>query len=163
MSVVKWAASQDVANVSDDEWRSWQRFAGCAELLYREINAALISRHGLSLVDVRLLMHLDADPHRFLRMGALASVLAVTPSRATFLVDRLEKRGFARRFRIRDDKRGVAVGISRHGRDYLRPVLGTYSRLVRQFYLAPLTRDQMIALGDCARRVGSAIKSGSTG
>ncbi|OBB96086.1 hypothetical protein A5779_17170 [Mycolicibacterium peregrinum] len=72
---------------------------------------------------------------------------------------RLEERGLMRRFRSREDKRGIAVGITRQGQDYLRPVLRTYAMLVRQFYLAPLDRDQMNALGDSARRVGDALKN----
>ncbi|MGV0802504.1 hypothetical protein ABQF26_36365, partial [Mycolicibacterium elephantis] len=37
-------------------------------------------------------------------------------------------------------------------------VPASYATLVRRYYLDPLTRDQMIALGDSARRVSDALK-----
>ncbi|MFV8053488.1 MarR family winged helix-turn-helix transcriptional regulator [Mycobacterium sp. 48b] len=150
--------SRECCDVSDDEWRSWKRFGESAELLYREINAALTVKYGLSVPDVQLLNLLAAEPRRGVRMGALADALVLAPSRVTFQVRRLEQRGFVRRFRSREDKRGIVVGISRQGQEYLRPVLRTYALLVRQFYLAPLNRHQMSALGDSTRRVGNALK-----
>lgn len=145
--------------VSDEEWQHWGRFGEAADLLYREINAALVARHRLAVPDVHLLALLNEDSRRRIRMGALADALVLAPSRVTWRVQRLEVRGLVRRFRSRDDKRGIAVGITRQGQDYLRPALCTYGMLVRQFYLAPLEREQMTALGDSARRVAEALKS----
>lgn len=147
------------SHVSDQEWRHWGRFGEAAELLYREINAALVVKHGLAVPDVQLLNLLNEDPRRRVRMGTLADALVLAPSRLTWQVRRLEVRGLIRRFRSREDKRGVAVGITRQGQDHLRPALRTYAMLVRQFYLAPLERDQMTALGDSARRVSEALKN----
>ncbi|MGV0813187.1 MarR family transcriptional regulator [Mycolicibacterium boenickei] len=144
--------------VSDEEWRHWGRFGEAAELLYREINAALVAKHGLAVPDVHLLVLLNEESRRPIRMGTLADALVLAPSRVTWQVRRLEVRGLVRRFRSREDGRGVAVGITRQGQDHLRPVLRTYVMLVRQFYLGPLERDQMTALGDSARRVGEALK-----
>lgn len=144
--------------VSDQEWRHWGRFGAAAELLYREINTALVARHGLAVPDVHLLNLLNEDSRRPIRMGALADALVLAPSRVTWQVRRLEVRGCVRRFRSSEDGRGVAVGITRQGQEHLRPALRTYAMLVRQFYLAPLARDQMTALGDSARRVGEALR-----
>ncbi|MFV8170261.1 MarR family winged helix-turn-helix transcriptional regulator [Mycolicibacterium peregrinum] len=159
MLAVESSGTRGVLDIGGEEWQHWGRFGESAELLYREINAALIARHSLGVADVHLLNLLNADSRRHVRMGALADALVVSPSRVTWQVGRLEERGLARRFRSRDDKRGVAVGITRHGQEHLRPALRTYAMLVRQFYLAPLNREQMIALGDCARRVSDALKS----
>lgn len=148
-----------IPNVSDEEWRHWGRFGESAELLYREINAALVAKYGLTVPDVHLLNLLNADPRRHVRMGAVADALVLTPSRVTWQVGRLETRGLVRRFRSCEDKRGVVVGITRRGQDQLRTALRTYVMLVRQFYLVPLNREQMNALGESARRVGSALKN----
>lgn len=53
---------------------------------------------------------------------------------------------------------GTFVGITRKGQDHLRPALQTYAASVRRHYLAPLTREQMTALGDSTRRVGDPLK-----
>ena len=145
--------------VSDEEWQHWGRFGEAAELLYREINAALVARHSLAVPDVHLLNLLNEDSRRRLRMGTLADALVLAPSRVTWQVQRLEVRGLGRRFRSLEDRRGIAVGITRQGQDRLRPALRTYAMLVRQFYLAPLEREQMTALGDSARRIGEALKN----
>ncbi|MBU9763920.1 MarR family transcriptional regulator [Mycobacterium sp. TNTM28] len=139
--------------LSDVEWQSWESFAESAELLCREINSALTARCALSIYEVHLLIQLNSARHRYLRMGALAEALTVVPSRVTWQVRRLEGRGLVRRFRSREDGRAVVVGITRRGQEYLRPVLRTYVMLVRHFYLAALTRDQVVALGDSTKRL----------
>ncbi|WKG05063.1 MarR family winged helix-turn-helix transcriptional regulator [Mycolicibacterium sp. HK-90] len=149
-------------DLDEDEWRSWKRFGQSVALIYRELNASLIAQFDLSVPDVHLLQLLDTDPGRGIRMGVLADALVLAPSRLTWQVRRLEERGLVRRFRSGEDKRGIAVGITRHGRHYLRPALRTYSGLVRQFYLAPLNREQMTALGDSGRRVSEALKNDDT-
>lgn len=146
------------ADLGDDEWRSFRHFGQAAELLYRELNAALTVRYGLSVPDVHLLKVLNTDPRRHVRMGTLAAELVLSPSRVTWQVGRLEDRGLVRRFRSSEDKRWVVVGITRKGRECLRPVLRTYSAWVRRHYLAPLTRDQVTALGQSTGRVGEALK-----
>ncbi|SER52640.1 MarR family winged helix-turn-helix transcriptional regulator [Mycolicibacterium nivoides] len=160
MLAVESPNSRGVLNATDEEWRHWGNFGESAELLYREINAALVARHSLAVPDVQLLNLLNENARRRVRMGALADALVLAPSRLTWQVRRLEERGLVRRFRSREDGRGVVVGITRHGQECLRPAMRTYAMLVRQFYLAPLNREQMTALGDGARRVSHALKSG---
>jgi DNA-binding MarR family transcriptional regulator len=147
------------AEVSHDEWRSWQHFGDSATLLYREINAALTAQHDLTVPDVQILHRLNTDPPDYVRMGALAELLVVVPSRVTWLMGRLEDRGLVRRVHSREDRRIVVVGITRKGQDHLRPALQTYSLIVQRHYLAPLTRDQMTALGESTRRVGDGLKA----
>ncbi|MED5812498.1 MarR family transcriptional regulator [Mycolicibacterium sp. 050232] len=149
---------QGPQDLSDDEWWTWKRFGESAELLYRGINTALAAQYELSVPDVHLLTLLNADSHRWVRMGVLAEALVLAPSRVTWQVRRLEQRGLVRRFRSREDGRGVVVGITRQGRDYLVPVLRTYAALVRRYYLAPLTREQMTTLGAGTRRVNVALR-----
>ncbi|WP_135453104.1 MarR family transcriptional regulator [Mycobacterium sp. DL99] len=161
MLVFESVEPRESCELSDDEWRIWKRFGQSAELLYRQINAALIDKHDLSVPDVHLLNLLSTGPYRWVRMGVLAEALVLAPSRVTWQVRRLEERGLVRRFRSREDGRGVVVGITRRGRDYLPPTLQTYAVLVRHLYLAPLNREQMTALGDSARRVSHALKSGT--
>lgn len=148
----------EVDDLSHDEWRSWKRFGESAELLYREINAALTAQYDLSVPDVHLLILLNNGSRRWIRMGVLAEALVLAPSRVTWQVRRLEERGLVRRFRSREDGRGVVVGITRQGRDYLTPVARTYAVLVRRHYLAHLTREQVTAMGAGTRRINDALR-----
>ncbi|MDH6196901.1 DNA-binding MarR family transcriptional regulator [Mycobacterium frederiksbergense] len=149
---------QGPMDLSDDEWRNWMRYGESAELLYQEIDDALVAKHDLTFPDVQILHRLNSAPRRCERIGSLAEALVLSPSRVSWLVRRLEDHGLVRRVRSREDRRMVVVGITRKGQEYLRPALRTYAAIVRRQYLAPLTRGQMTALGDSTRRVGDALK-----
>ncbi|WKG06470.1 MarR family winged helix-turn-helix transcriptional regulator [Mycolicibacterium sp. HK-90] len=160
LTLETWGQGLDNATMkpSDDAVRSWECFQEVAGLLYREIDVALMAKHGLTIPDVHILHRLNNVPRQGVRIGALAELLVLAPSRVTWQVGRLEYRGLARRVRSRKDRRIVVVGITRKGQDQLGHALRTYAAIVRRDYLAPLTREQMTALGDCARRVSDALK-----
>ncbi|MCV7223545.1 MarR family winged helix-turn-helix transcriptional regulator [Mycolicibacterium elephantis] len=143
---------------SDDVLRSWEQFREAASLLYREIERALTANHDLTIPDLHILHRISTDPRRCTRMGALAETLVLAPSRVSWQVGHLEDRGLVCKVRSRDDRRIVMVTLTPKGHEHLQPALRTYATLVRRYYLDPLTRDQMIALGDSARRVSDALK-----
>ncbi|MGV0741463.1 MarR family winged helix-turn-helix transcriptional regulator [Mycolicibacterium sp. XJ870] len=145
-------------NSGDEALHSWERFSEAASLLYRAIDTALTAKHSLTIPDLQILHRLNMDPRQGVRMGVLAEILFLAPGRVTWQVSRLEKRGLVRRVRSRDDRRMVVVAITTKGQAALQPALLTYSAIVRRHYLAPLTRVQMTALGDCTRRVSDALK-----
>lgn len=92
-------------------------------------------------------------------MGDLAHAMALSPSRLTELMRRLESQGWVRRSRSRRDGRGVLASITREGRAQMRPAARTYAQAVRTYYLAQLSRPQMIALGDSCRRINVPLKA----
>lgn len=140
------------------ELHCWQEFTETATRLYAALNRQLADAHGLSLLDVKLLRVLANSPKGCARMGELADALAVTRSRVSQQMYRLEAQGLARRSRSADDRRVVIASITREGGLRLKPALRTYARAVRAHYLNPLTRRQMTALGDSCRRIESALR-----
>ena len=85
---------------------------------------ALARRLGTRATDVDTLEHLTIGP---LGPGELARQLGVTPGAATQAVERLERRGHARRAPDPDDGRRVVVALTDEGRDtvlgHLMPAL----------------------------------------
>jgi DNA-binding MarR family transcriptional regulator len=72
-----------------------------------------LQRRGLSANDSRALSSLDEDEGR--PIGALASRWGCDPSNATFIIDRLEKAGLAKRRSSPADRRVKLVVLTRRG------------------------------------------------
>jgi DNA-binding MarR family transcriptional regulator len=152
-------AGMDVA-----EMRAWENFLDASLRIYGSMNRVLSEGHKLTLVDVRLLDILDKSTTGSTRMGDLAEQLLSLPSRVTRQIRRLEEAGLVQREASPDDGRGVLASITDQGRDVVAAAMVTYSEVVQQRFLAPLTRSQIAALGENCRRLSAAVKaSGATG
>ena len=141
------------------EQRSWDNFLEAALRVYGTLNKLLNERHGLSLLDVRLLDILDRSETGAARMGELAGQLQSLPSRVTRQIHRLERLGLVRRQASPHDGRGVLAGITDVGRTAIAEATFTYAEAVRQRFLLPLTRSQISSLGENCRRISSALQS----
>jgi MarR family transcriptional regulator, organic hydroperoxide resistance regulator len=75
---------------------------------------AVLDRLGLTPAESRALISLDPKAGR--PMGSLAEAWACDPSNATWLVDRLERQGLARRVGQHGDRRVKAVVLSAKGK-----------------------------------------------
>lgn len=139
------------------EQRSWDNFLEAALRVYSTLNKLLTERHGLSLLDVRLLDFLDKSETGAARMGELAGQLQSLPSRVTRQIHRLERSGLVRREASPHDGRGVLAGITEVGRTATAEAMFTYAEAIRQRFLLPLTRSQMSSLGENCRRISSAL------
>ncbi len=140
------------------EERSWQNFLEASLRLYGTLNKKLSEQHKLSLVDVRLLEILSRSETGSARMGDLAEQLLSLPSRVTRQIRRLEAAGLVEREASPDDGRGVLAGITDRGRALVEESLATYGEAVREYFLGPLTRPQMSALGENCRRISADLK-----
>ncbi len=143
------------------EQRAWENFLDAALRVYGSLNRTLSDEFGLTLVDVRLLDILRRSETGSARMGDLAEQLLSLPSRVTRQIRRLEQAGLVRREASPDDGRGVLASITDRGRDLVSGALASYSEAVRQRFLAPLTRQQMTAMGENCRRISEALKTKS--
>lgn len=146
------------------EQRAWENFLDAALRVYGSLNRTLSEEFGLTLVDVRLLEILCRSESGSARMGDLAEQLLSLPSRVTRQIRRLEQAGLVRREASPEDGRGVLASITDRGRESVSEAIATYADAVRQRFLAPLTRQQMTAMGENCRRISEALKTkGSSG
>jgi DNA-binding MarR family transcriptional regulator len=116
----------------------------------------LIRRLGLSPAESRALASLDPAGGRPMR--ALAREWGCDPSNATWLVDRLEARGLARRESVAVDRRVKSVVLTLEG-TRLR------ARLLRSFYrpprlLAKMPRRDLEALRQASARLPKPVRLG---
>lgn len=148
----------DMPGLDIAEQRAWQNFLDTALRLHAAMNRGLADEHKLTLSDVRLLEVLDRSPAGSMRMGDLAEVLVLLPSRVTRQIRRLEANGLVSRTASPEDGRGVLATITDSGRDAVRRAMVTYAQAVRVHFLDQLSRTQLAAMGDNCRRIGSALK-----
>lgn len=139
--------------------QSWESFLDAALRIYGSLNKTLSEQFKLTLVDVRLLDILSRSQTGSARMGDLAEQLLSLPSRVTRQIKRLEEAGLVTREASPEDGRGVLASITDRGRQLVSEAIGTYADAVRDRFLAPLTRQQMTAMGENCRRITVALKA----
>lgn len=152
------APSPDQLPGLDDIERScWQMFLESSTRLLETLNRRLMTAHRLTMFDFLVLEVLAKSQGGSARMGDLAQTLVVGPSRVTQQVQRLEADGLVRRSRSADDGRVVIASITRNGLMRVKPAAHTYGRQIRKHYLDQMSRNQMIAMGDCCRRISTPL------
>ncbi|MED5815119.1 MarR family transcriptional regulator [Mycolicibacterium sp. 050232] len=141
--------------VTEAEIQCWRQFFDASTGMLAAFNDSLMAAHGLRLFDVLMLDMLAKSDNGSARMSDLANAFMMTSSRATEQVRRLKSQGLVHRTPDPNDRRGVLATITPAGRARLGPALFTYARNIRAHYLNQMSRQQMIALGDSCRRVGT--------
>mgnify|MGYP006198281039 CR=1 FL=1 len=105
--------------LSDGQQRSWRAFLGGVTVLMDRLDRDLRNDHGVSLPEYEILVRLSEAPNRTLRMAELAERVALSRSRLTHTVKRLEADGILRRERCDEDGRGVQAVLTDDLRDWL--------------------------------------------
>lgn len=133
-------------------WDVWQLFIETSALLTNEVETRL-KEHGCSLMDyqVLLLLH-NADDHR-LRMGELAQRMVFSPSRLSYQIGVLEKRGWVRRRPCLEDGRGLEAEITDEGMRAFRRLRPAHARDVEELFLNALQGDDAQRLRTIMERV----------
>ena len=87
-----------------------------------------------------LLLLRNAEDHR-LRMGELAQRLVFSPSRLSYQIGVLEKRGWVRRRRCAEDARGLEAELTEEGLRAFRRLRPAHARDVEELFLRALEGD----------------------
>lgn len=104
--------------------------------------ARVLVRRGLTPNDARALWSLE--PHEGRPIGSLAREWACDPANATFIIDRLEASGLARRSESERDRRVKLVALTARGIAIKQALMREYRKPPSE--LARLTRADLVAL-----------------
>lgn len=114
--------------------RAWRPYIEASLLLETRLDEDLRTAAGLSLMDYHVLLVLSESPERRLRMGELAARMVFSPSRLTYQIKMLERRGWVLRQSSVEDKRVTYAVLAAAGLEALREAgrhhVGTVQRLV---------------------------------
>jgi len=113
------AAARSKRAVAGDVWRLMARFT--LSQVQRGDQFELLREQGLTPGHLKALAILDADEPR--PMGAMADGLRCDASQVTWLVDRLEERGFVERRALATDRRVKTVALTDDGAAFRARVL----------------------------------------
>jgi DNA-binding MarR family transcriptional regulator len=131
-------------------WRTW---LAVSELLPRALDAQLQQDAGLTHAAYVVLAMLSEAPDRSRRMSDLARVANQSQSRLSHTVARLEERGWVRRVKATEDRRGNVAVLTDAGWDVVQRVAPGHVEAVRQAVFAALTPDQTAALQEALSAV----------
>jgi DNA-binding MarR family transcriptional regulator len=135
------------------ELGAWRGFLRVHALLWRDLEASLEARHGISLGAYDVLVLLDEAPGARLRMSELAGAVLMSSGGFTRLVARE---------RASSDGRGFELVLTPAGRERLEQARQTHRADVRSRFLKPLDSREQELLGDIWERLsGGAQDIGS--
>jgi DNA-binding MarR family transcriptional regulator len=140
-------------------WRSeaqataWRTYIETSIRLQTRIEQDLETTSGLSLIDYHVLVRLNEAPGQRLRMGELADQLVFSPSRLTYQVGSMEKRGLVVRQRDPHDGRGTRAVLTAAGLKAFRDAAPHHLRAIRELWLDDLDPAELDCLAEIFGRL----------
>jgi DNA-binding MarR family transcriptional regulator len=145
--------------VAQQEWLdeqqqgTWRAWLAVTELLPRSLDAQLQRDAGLTHAAYVVLAMLSEAPDRSRRMSDLARTANQSQSRLSHTVARLEERGWVRRERATEDRRGNFAVLTDEGWEVVQRVAPGHVAAVYEALFAALTPEQTEMLGEALRAV----------
>ena len=144
--------------LSDDQQRWWRAYLEGTARFVDALDHAHADGVPLSLGEYHLMVQLSEAPGRTLRMSDLADYLALSRSRLTHTVDRMERRGLVRREAVPGDRRGVNCVMTEAGWDLLVASAPAHVEAVRKYLVDVLTPEEFEVLGKAMAKVAEECK-----
>jgi DNA-binding MarR family transcriptional regulator len=128
--------------------------------LTRALDAALHTRHGLSLSAYEVLARLAHAEDCSLRMSQLADRTQLSLSRVSRVVDHLQDRGLVERKSCATDSRVVYAAITATGKRQIAEAQETFFEVIEERFLGKLSCDEVMTLGSIFTRVFTPVEPG---
>jgi DNA-binding MarR family transcriptional regulator len=135
---------------------AWSRLLRGQATLLRELNAQLVSDHGLTINDYEVMLVLSYADDRRMRRVDLAERVLLTASGITRLLDGLERHGYVERSSCESDRRVTYAVLTDEGLAKLADASTTHVDGVRQTLGARYTDDELATLADLLGRLPGA-------
>src|SRR3954468_10138895 len=128
--------------LDEQQQRTWRAWLTVSELMPRVLDTQLQRDAGLTHAAYVVLAMLSEAPNRSRRMSDLARRANQSQSRLSHTVSRLEERGWVRRERATDDRRGNVAVLTVAGSDVVTRVAPGNVTAVREGMFAALSPTQ---------------------
>jgi DNA-binding MarR family transcriptional regulator len=139
--------------LTEPEMTAWRYYVVATLRLRQRLHRELTEAHDISLTDYEVLVCLDAQDDKRMRMSELATMLGSTKSRLSHQVGRMESEGVVRRVPDPDDKRGVIAELTRAGKRVLNAAAPTHVEGVRTHLIDHLSPADQAVLASAFSRV----------
>ena len=151
--------ADEVRWLDDAQQIAWRRFLDGTSRFYEALDRAHDAVLPVGLGEYHLLVQLSEAPDNTLRMSALADFLALSRSRLTHTVDRMEARGLVERRPVPGDRRGVNCVMTPAGRALLVEAAPGHVTAVRRLLVDVLETDELEMLGRAMAKIAEAAKA----
>ncbi|WP_150463065.1 MarR family winged helix-turn-helix transcriptional regulator [Nesterenkonia ebinurensis] len=114
--------------------RAWRAFFETAALISDRMEKRLHAVTGLKLAEYNLLLLLAEAQDDQLRMGELADRMVFSPSRLSYQVKSLAKRGLIDRCIDENDKRGMTARLTEEGKKVFAAASRVHAQHIKQLF-----------------------------
>jgi DNA-binding MarR family transcriptional regulator len=129
--------------LTDDEQSAWRTFIESSWALHTHLEDELRATTGLSMNDYHVMVVLSEAPQHRLRMGELAGRLVFSPSRITYQINSMVKRGLVRKQPCPEDGRGQEAVLTDEGMAALEAAAPLHLITVRDRFIDRLDPDEL--------------------
>ncbi|MEU0563771.1 MarR family transcriptional regulator [Nonomuraea sp. NPDC005983] len=144
--------------LDDDEQRAWRAFLSATQLVNEALDRQLQRDAGMPHTYYMILVALSEAPERSMRMSELAARAQSSQSRLSHAVARLEERGWVRRARCSDDRRGNTAVLTEDGFAALAAAAPGHVEEVRRSLFDVLTPEQVRSLDEICTAVRNTLE-----
>ncbi len=142
--------------LTDTEDRAWRGILALWHLGFPEIERVL-KPWGLLHIEYGILAVLNMQPDRTLRLGRLAALASMSPSRLTYRLRRLVERGLVERSDSDEDGRVAFARLTGKGANLVAEVSPVHFAHVRSMIFGRLDETQVEALADAMQAVTAGL------
>jgi DNA-binding MarR family transcriptional regulator len=132
--------------LSDSEQRGWRAFVESSWALHTRLEDELRASTGLSMSDYHVMVVLSEAPQHRLRMGELANRLVFSPSRITYQITSMVRRGLVRKESCPVDGRGQEAVLTDAGMAALVAAAPLHLTTVRKSFIDHLDADELAVI-----------------
>ena len=132
--------------LNDVEQRSWRTFIESSWALHTHLEDELRAATGLSMNDYHVLVVLSEAPNHRLRMGELAGRLVFSPSRITYQISSMVKRGLVLKQSCPEDGRGQEAVLTDEGMAALEAAAPLHLVTVRDSFIDRLDEEELAVI-----------------
>ncbi|NED53206.1 MarR family transcriptional regulator [Micromonospora aurantiaca] len=140
----------------------WRAYIEASQRLFTRLEDDLRADSDLSFADYHVLVLLSEAPGQRLRMGELADRLVFSPSRLTYQVTTMQKRGLVAKEACPADRRGSEAVLTAAGLLALREAAPHHLRSVRAHLIDDLDDAEVACLTRVFERLGRRLRADRT-
>ena len=145
--------------LSATQQAAWRAFVESSWALHNRLEDDLRAATGLSMADYHVMVVLSEAPGHRLRMGELAGRLVFSPSRCTYQITTMVKRGLVRKQSCSDDGRGQEAVLTAAGLAALTAAAPLHLATVRETFIDDLDEAELAAITRVFGRLGPRLRS----
>jgi DNA-binding MarR family transcriptional regulator len=144
--------------LTDIQQTCWRAFIETSWALHNKLEDDLRAATGLSMADYHVMVALSEAPGHRIRMGELAGQLVFSPSRVTYQISSMVKRGLVRKQSCADDGRGQEAVLTDEGMTALVAAAPLHLATVRESFIDDLDDEELAMVTRVFARLGPRLR-----